>query len=191
MNTVRKVLLGLFVVYITAALLLLVHEYQSSSDIGIVIILLLVLIGPGVLLYAWYYCVKFDQEKVVPYWKEQLYGHQYDDLKKQYGPIVKEISIVLYIDWGARAMTIMNQKLSICRDVMFLSDNEGSSVCIPYSKYRIYPEDSWLHGKRLVIEKMISVKKFLSRDFIIGSPDMNFKERDLILSLVQQAQKNR
>lgn len=139
----------------------------------------------GALFFVFYLIVKFGAEGG-RYFVNTRFCQKYDELKKEYGPILKETSV----DWavGRNRYTL---SLSICRNVMFISDIEGRSFCVPYTQYAIRKESSWGFRDCLIIENAIpeeiAEKTICTTSIVLFSRSSHSEEFDLVMSLVEWA----
>ena len=139
----------------------------------------------GALFYAFYLVVKLGYE-VGNYFINTVFCQKYDELKKKHGPILKETSVGWAV--GRNRYTL---SLSICRNVMFISDIEGRSFCVPYTQYVIRKESDsgdWLIIKN-AIPMEIAEKTTLSTSLAFFSLSSHSEEFDLVMSLVEQAKR--
>ena len=141
---------------------------------------------------------KLDQER----W-DMLYWQDYNELKEKYGPILKKIwvdvrsSQGVFLWWSGSG----KQELNICKDVLFVSDAEKGCFCIHYAQHPIHRKDGFFKSVLAIENIMVPeavLKKIYSTIYInkkrkatlfLGSSHR--EDIDFIMSLVQQAQKNK
>ena len=159
---------------------------SDTNDPGILTVFMIFFTSIlGILSFVPYFLVKLSNE-VVSDFRNTWFCEKYDELKKKYGPILKETSVAWFFGRSTFKVT-----LSICRDVLLIS-SEGHSFCVPYTQYIIRKEtNSWHSADWLIIEDVIPAsiasKTYLQRSMTLSHRSLHPEEFDLVMSLVEQA----
>lgn len=182
----KKFFFGCFLLWMLVGVVLLIHEFRSSG--GVAVILLPVMFGPGIVLYACYWAAKKAPEQA-----KMLFPDDYDKLKEEWGPVLKRIPVcargIIERYWRGRFLLV---EMSICKKALILSRGKGS-LCVPYLQYTIErPSKNVLIIKDVLPEKLadqIAPDLFTTRRNLALSSYQQ-KDFDFIMSLVQKVREN-
>ena len=193
----KKILIVLYLIFCIGFLAVWMGEYRAISPNFRHIVLIFgsfFWVIYTTLFCAFYYAGKWgiengrDLEKL-------LFTEEYQELKKKYGAPLKEIFVRLHVHRLITGRFGVRVKLSICQDVLFITDGVGKSLCMPYLQYPIRGKESF-GGRALFVENIIPeemLRRIFPKKYLNKGPrplcflDLPKKEFDFILSLVRQA----